>query len=319
GRDRACEGYGVDLLMIEDRLTDDRAVPHHEVENAFGDASANDDLGQRVGRTWHELGRLEHDRVAVRERRRNLPGRNRDRKIPGRDDSDHADGLACRLDVDVRAHGRELFARDSQRLAGEEIEDLAGPRDLADPLGQRLALFAGEETAEFVAPGEDFQGGAQQNIVSLLRRRARPSRESGVGGLYRRAGLIGVGLGAFADNVVCVRRIDVPGDAGALYPLAGDEVLVQGAHGSIPISTPRLSAGRHQINPRWARLRISAPVPNVHRSHSSQGLIRLTSRPSFSVPMVTISPGPWVKPIPGSPRSATGANMVPSRRTNPSG
>ena len=110
-----------------------------------------------MGRAGHELGRLEHDRVAVGERRRDLPRRDRDRKIPGRDDPDHPDRLARRLDVDVRAHRSELLAGDSQRLAGEEIEDLAGPGDFADRLGQRLALFAGEEAAEFVAPGEDFQ------------------------------------------------------------------------------------------------------------------------------------------------------------------
>ena len=54
-------------------------------------------------RAGHEIGRLEHDRVAVGERRRDLPGGNRDREVPRRDDADDADRLARHLDVDARA------------------------------------------------------------------------------------------------------------------------------------------------------------------------------------------------------------------------
>jgi hypothetical protein len=35
--------------------------------------------------------------------------------------------------------------------------------------------------------------------------------------------------------------------------------------------------------------------------------------------MLTLSPALWVKPLPGAPRSATGANMVPMKSTSPSG
>ena len=143
--------------MVEDRLTDDRTAPHNQVENAFGHTGANDDLGKGVGRAGHEVSRLEYDRVAESERRRDLPRRNGDRKIPRRDDSDHPDRLARRFDLDVRAHRCEFFAGDSQGLAGKEIEDLAGPRDFAGGFGQRLALFASEEAAELVTPGQDFR------------------------------------------------------------------------------------------------------------------------------------------------------------------
>ena len=36
---------------------------------------------------------------------------------------------------------------------------------------------------------------------------------------------------------------------------------------------------------------MSAPVPKVHRSHSSQGRMRLTSRPSLGVAIVTTPRG----------------------------
>ena len=116
-------------------------------------------------------------RVAVGERRRDLPGGDRDREVPRRDDADDADRLARDLDVDVRPDAGELLARNPQRFAGEEVEDLPGAGRLADRLGQRLALFAREQPAELLAAGEDFGRDAQQDVVALLRRRARPGRE----------------------------------------------------------------------------------------------------------------------------------------------
>ena len=112
----------------------------------------------------------------------------------------------------------EFLAGNSQGLAGEEVEDLAGPHDFADGFGQRLALFASEQAAEFVAPRQDFCGCPRQDVVPLLRRRARPCRKGGVGGRDRGVSLSGVGLRIFADDVVRVRRIDVSGDADAIRP-----------------------------------------------------------------------------------------------------
>ena len=120
----------------------------------------------------HEVGRLEHDRVAVGERRRDLPGRDGDREVPRRDHADDADRLAGDLDVDARAHGGELLAGEAQRLAGEEGEDLAGAGRLADALGQRLALLARQQAAEFLLAGEDLVGGLLQD------RRSAPAASS---------------------------------------------------------------------------------------------------------------------------------------------
>ena len=75
-------------------------------------------------RARHEVGRLEHHRVAVAERRRDLPGRDGDREIPRRDDADDADRLARDLDADAGPDRRHGLARQPQRLAGEELEDL---------------------------------------------------------------------------------------------------------------------------------------------------------------------------------------------------
>src|SRR6185503_18455893 len=144
-RDRAGEADAVDAPIVDHRLADDAAASHHQVEDAFGHAGVDDDLGQRPGRAWDELGRLEHDAVAVGERRRDLPRGDRNRKIPRRDDADDAYRLAGDLDVDARTDRRNFFACQTQRFAGEKLEDLPGARGFADALGQRLAFFARQQ------------------------------------------------------------------------------------------------------------------------------------------------------------------------------
>src|SRR5690606_25494679 len=96
----------------------------------------------------NEIGGLEYDRVAIGDGRRDLPCRNGDGEVPGRDDPDDADRLAGDLDIEPRPNRIELLAGDAQRLGGEEAEDLGGSRDLADAFRQRLALFPGQKTAE---------------------------------------------------------------------------------------------------------------------------------------------------------------------------
>ena len=46
--------------MLEQRLADHRAAAHHQVEHAGRQAGARDDLGERMRRARHEIGRLEH-------------------------------------------------------------------------------------------------------------------------------------------------------------------------------------------------------------------------------------------------------------------
>ena len=78
-------------------------------------------------------------------------------------------------------------------------------------------------------------------------------------------------------------------------------------------------AGQAGSRPRRARLAIKAPVPKDHASATSQATTSLTRRPISGEAIETTSPHLWVKPLPGAPRSATGANMVPMKSTSPSG
>ena len=91
---------------------------------------------------------------------RDLPGRNGDRKIPGRDQADHTQRLARDFHADAGAHRGQQLARLAQAFAGEEPEDVAGARGLADRLGQGLALLAREQVAQLLAARQDLAGDA---------------------------------------------------------------------------------------------------------------------------------------------------------------
>ena len=177
--------------------------------------------------TRNEIGRFEDDGVAIGERRRDLPSRDCEREVPRCDDADDPKRLAHHLDVDVRPHAGEFLAGNPQRFTREEVEDLPGPGRLADAFREGLALFARQQAPELLAAGKNFGRGAQQNVVPLLRRRSRPGRERGMRGFNRGVGLSDVGLRIFADKVVCIRRIDVASDTGAVDPFSGDKVLVR--------------------------------------------------------------------------------------------
>ena len=223
------------LLVLQDRLADHRAAPDHEIEHALGHARAHDDFRKRMGGARHEVSGLEHDCVAIGQSRRDLPGGNGDREVPRRDDADDAERLARHLDVDVGPHAREFLARDPQGFAGEEVEDLPGSSRLANSLWKRLAFLARKQASELLAAGENFGRSAQQDVVALLRRRARPGGKRRMRGLDRGVRLSRVGLCVFADDVIRVRRVDVASDASAVDPFSRDKVLVR-AHGFVSLS-----------------------------------------------------------------------------------
>ena len=117
-----------------------------------------------------------------------------------------------------RTEGTHVAAG-AQRLAGEELEDVAGARDLADGLGQGLAFFARQQVAELVAraPGSRLPAASRMSkrCCGVDRPQARLRLRGGGDG---RARLRGIGLRVLADHVARVRRVDVARGAGAVRP-----------------------------------------------------------------------------------------------------
>ena len=81
--------------VVDERLARARAEARQHVDDARRQVELLDQRGERERRDRRVLRRLEHDRVAARERRAELPREHHQRRVPGDDRADHADRLAA--------------------------------------------------------------------------------------------------------------------------------------------------------------------------------------------------------------------------------
>src|SRR3954471_21877716 len=207
-------------------------------------------------RCGHEIGWLEHHAVAVGQRRRNLPSRDCDREVPGRDHAHNADGLARDLDIDARPGRGELVACHAQTLAREEQEDLSRAHRLADAFGQGLAFLTRKNAADLVLARQELVAHTLEDVVARLDARPRPGRKGILGGCYGNLSLGGVGVDEAPDHVIGVGRVDVFADVGALDPIAANVVPANLGHGTRSFSSDILQidaparSWRMLVNPR---------------------------------------------------------------------
>ncbi len=93
----------------------------------IGGKQAGKQIGQKVGRARRQLGRLEHDAIAGRERRDKRHDRKIERIVPGTDDADDADWL-----IENAGRGRCQFQPDGYPLrlhpAGKMAQRIADRR-----------------------------------------------------------------------------------------------------------------------------------------------------------------------------------------------
>ena len=173
---RASKRDGMHGFVGDQDVADLRASAQHQVEHAGWQTRVDERLQQVHRRERHELGRLPDHGIAIRQRRRDLPGRDRDRKIPRRDRRDDADGLAARVEEHPGRVARIRFAVRLERLAGEVAQDLHGAPRLANALGERLALFAGQVAADVGGALLEQVGGFAQDVAA---RRGGSARQAG--------------------------------------------------------------------------------------------------------------------------------------------
>ena len=136
--------------------------------------SATVEHRERVAR-----GRLEHDRAARRDRRRDLVRGEVQREVEGADARDGPDREAAR-DADATAARRVEVERDRLadhplRLLAAEPERERRPVDLRERVLDRLARLARDERADLVAPRGDARADAAQGRAALVGAAARAS------------------------------------------------------------------------------------------------------------------------------------------------
>ena len=192
-----------------------------------------------------ERRRLEHDGVAADERRNGLPGGDRHREVPRRDDGADAERLADghrELVAQLRGHGLAVLA---PALAGHEERHVDRFLHVAARFREHLAHLAGHVPRQgLLALGEQLRG-LEQDLGAPRRRHQPPARVRAARGID---GGGHVALGRFrekADEIVAIGGISILEELARRggYPRAVDVVVI-GRHGpeSAVQWTPRATA-----------------------------------------------------------------------------
>ena len=193
----------VDALVL-DEMPAGRAVARDDVHDAGRKLRLPADIGEEESGQRRRLGRLQHDRVPARERRRDLPREHEQREVPGDDLRGDTDGPRRpvrkrvlelvgppRVVEEVRRGERQVdVARLADRLAAverlghgelaralledardtEEVLRALRGRDLAPAVLERAERAAVTARLDVLRPGE-------RELEQLLLRRRRDRRE----------------------------------------------------------------------------------------------------------------------------------------------
>ena len=165
-----------DVGVVDEALADDRPLARHDLEHALGDAGLERELAEADRGERRELGRLEDDGAAGRERGREAPAGDRHGEVPRHDDADDADRLLER-DVDAaRAPGSagRTAARARPRSSRARWRRCPPPSGRCRWCGRRWPPRAGPAPRR--APGRRRRTGAASPRGRPAPRRARPGR-----------------------------------------------------------------------------------------------------------------------------------------------
>ena len=175
-RRRPGEGELVDARVRGQRLAGLRRRAGDDVEDARRQPRLLEAARELERRDRRVVGGLRDQRAAGRERRRDLPGQQHQRRVPRHDRPDDADGLVARVDQVVAPVGLDRVAVD---LVGEPREVAVPGRQrghLAGHLAQQLAVVAASRSAP--APGRRAPA-RRRCAAAPARARSRSSAPTG--------------------------------------------------------------------------------------------------------------------------------------------
>ena len=152
------------------------ASPCTTVCTPSGKPASLHQLGEQQRRRRILLRRLEHERVAARERVGEHPQRHHHREVERRDAGDDADRLQHRVHVDAARHLGAVRALEQVRDAARELDAVEAAGDLAARVVEHLAVLAGDR-------GRPARRGARRparadGTCAALRRLSGESRHS---------------------------------------------------------------------------------------------------------------------------------------------
>ena len=218
--------------MLHECATDDRALAVDELDDFRREPCLEQDLDEEMRRVGDVLGGLEDHRVSAQQRRKHLPGRNRERKIERRDEAGDADRapIAHRpLVAQLRRH----HATEQSPAFGRRIECGVDPLlHVAARLGENLPHLARHRARNDVLSLDEQLPHALQHLAADRRRCLGPLRKPAFGRGNRALQIVRPRTREAADHVVPVRRVAilevVTGRRGD--PVARNEILERFSH-----------------------------------------------------------------------------------------
>lgn len=210
--------------MTYQRVANHRPLARQHTQHARRHARFLADAAQRKRHQRCNLGRLEHHRIAGRQRWREFLRIGGDRRIPWRDRGDHAQRF-------VHAHRQIIAARRRHRLferfqaCGEIAERTRRAGHQRTRFADRLAVVAPLQLRQRLGALDDQRGDAMQHRGTLMRLQAGPigTTPGGVRGFH--------GLGCIA----CIGGVNL-----------GIHALVSRINAGVACRTPGAPLATHQ-------------------------------------------------------------------------
>jgi hypothetical protein len=115
------EGHGTNARVITDGLGDGAAAVD-EIHNAGRQVAALEQLKDSLHRQRHLLRRLQHERIAADDRKRQEPQRHHGREVERRNRRRHANRLPHDLAVEIRRDVLETVPHQHRRRAARDFD-----------------------------------------------------------------------------------------------------------------------------------------------------------------------------------------------------
>ncbi len=219
--------------MEADRLAGDCPPASNDVQHTLRQASLCAEFGEPQQAQRRTFSRFQDHRIAGGKRRRDLPGADHQRKIPGHDGGDDTDRLAMDEAEDI-ARGRCDLAIDLVDRFGIVAECAGSAAGLRLQRHRNLgAIVAHAENGKLERVFLDEFGDAQQHLLALGGCGPRPGAllEGGAGGQHGGIDVVDAGIGDRRQSRPINRRDDVKHPAGgSVAPDAADEEFLRWHH-----------------------------------------------------------------------------------------
>ena len=172
-RRRADEAHRRDIRIVENAV-DRLLVAVDDIEDAGRQARFEEQFGKphRAGRI--ALRGLHDEGVAAGDGRRRFPQRDHGREVERRDAGGHTQRLAHRIHVDAGAGAIAVFALQQMRDAAGEFDNLDTALQVAQRIGNGLAVLHGDQRGQFLGMGAGEFEEAHHHAGPHLRVLRRP-------------------------------------------------------------------------------------------------------------------------------------------------